>query len=843
MDKAKDNLKTHPSPSKNDALTEKADSGSIAVDAMPVSVIEINGSAIITDINDAAVLELGVSRQYMLGQSFNTLFTDASPAKENLGCILYRQPVKDKEFSIEVDGKLQWLLISSFVKSDIEANGKSYLFIRNISRFKKRENLFLYLNQAASSLSQTRDTPTALRQIADFIVPSFANWFTVDVIKGDSLELTILKHEDVTKIEWAYEYRKKYPPDLNGDGGVAVVIRTGQPTFIPVVTDQMIEMAVKDTVQRQEVQKIGLHSVIMAPVWVDEKVKGIVNFISSRPDRYFDDEDLQFAVNFANLIGLSLQNTRLNDEAQREIEQRKEGEQRFRFLLDSIPHKMWTSEPDGRASYYNRQWYNYTGIEGFEALREKIWSLIHPDDLDDAMKKWPEAVATATDMEMEHRLRHFNDSYRWHLSRFNALKNDRGQVTLWVGTSTDIHDQKIHEIAIAEVNEKIIAANEELFAANEELEAANEEQMATNEELLEAHGQLRRAIQDLEEGKQRFQTFLDSIPQIAWVSSAKGEVQYYNQRWYDYTGLTFEETKNWGWRQVIHPDDLNHNLSKLTEITESGKPGEFEIREKAHDGTYRWHLVRLSPLFNAEGNLDQWIGAATDIDAIKKIQQQKDDFISIASHELKTPLTSLKSSIQLLYRMKDDPSPEKYPALIDQANRSLHKLTSLVDELLNVKRINEPQIVLEKKWFILSELVNSCSNPIAISGDVEIIIDGDKNIQVFADESAIDRVIVNLINNAVKYAPQSKQILISLAYTGEAAKLSVKDFGAGIPAEELPLIFNRYYQSGKQNYRSPGLGLGLYICSEIIKSHGGNMGVESIRGSGSTFWFTLPEVR
>lgn len=814
-----------------------------AFENSPVSTIGVSLSGIVTYVNNAALVDFQLDRESVIGASFFDFFKDKSPDKSGERALLNNRPFKDIEFSTLLQGERRWVLVSSGSGDESQDGAGTYLFIRDVTRYRKRENLFQYLNQAATTLAKIRDTATAVRQIADFIVPSFANWFTVDIIKDHRLNLILLKHEDPLKIEWAYQYRKNYPADLNSNTGAAAVIKSGKPGFVPVVTEQLINSTVTDPIQREEVKKIGLHSVIIAPMWTEDKVTGLVNFISSRPDRHFDEEDLDFALNFANLISLSLENTRLNEDALREIELRRQSEERFRFLLDAIPHKMWTSGPDGRATYYNQKWHDYTGVQGFENLREKIWGHIHPDDLAEAARQWPAAVKSGEDMEMEHRLRRHDGAYHWHLSRFKAFKNSAGEVTLWVGTSTDINDQKNYEIELAAANEEIRASNEELSAANEELEAANEEQLATNEELIQAQDNLQKTILELEVSRQRFQTFLDSIPQIAWASSATGEVEYYNQRWYDYTGLTFEETRSWGWKQVIHPDDLVYNLETLSAIIKSKRPGEFEIREKGADGTYRWHLVRISPVFGHSGAVEQWIGTATDIDELKKLQQQKDDFISIASHELRTPLTSLKTSIQLLYRMKDDPATDKSRKLIEQANRSMHKMSTLVDDLLNVNRIKETQLQLQKQWFILSELVNACCNHIAVAGRNEIVILGDKTLSVFADESAIDQVIVNLVNNAVKYAPNSKEIYITIEQIKNMARLSVIDKGPGIPSEQLPFLFNRYYQTGKQNYRNPGLGLGLYISSEIIKRHGGEMGVESELGKGSTFWFTIPTPR
>ncbi|MBS1531239.1 MAG: PAS domain S-box protein [Bacteroidetes bacterium] len=832
----------HPKP--NDQVNQQSTAAGNPVvngfDYSPVATIGISLAGTVTYINSAAASEFHLEPASAAGLSLFDLFRDTSPDRAVEGSIRQGLPVKDREFTFTDHSEQKWVLISSSAIPENSGDTKTYVFIRDVTRYKKRENLFAYLNQAATSLAKTRDTATALQQIAEFIVPMFANWFTVDIIRDNKLELILLKHEDPAKIEWAYQYRKNYPTDLNGNTGAAVVLKTGKPGFVPVVTEQMFDFIVVDPIQREEVKKIGMHSVIVAPMWTDDKITGLVNFISSRPDKHFDQEDLEFALNFANIISMALENTRLNEEAANEIALRKQSEQRFRFLLDAIPHKMWTSGPDGRATYYNQQWHDYTGVEGFENLREKIWGFIHPDDLAEAAGRWPEAIAGGKDMHLEHRLQRFDGEYRWHLSRFTAFKDDRGQPALWVGTSTDIHDQKIYEIELAAANEEITATNEELTSANEELEAANEEQVATNEQLILAQETLQRIIQDLEIGRKRFQTVLNSIPQIAWASSAGGEVEYYNQRWYEYTGLTFEETKNWGWKQVIHSDDLALCMENLDAIIQSAGPGEFEIRERGVDGIYRWHLVRISPLFNAAGRLEQWIGTATDIDELKKIEQQKDDFISIASHELKTPLTSLKTSIQLLYRMKDAPIADRFPKLIEQANRSTYKMSNLVEDLLNVNRIKEKHLPLQKQWFVFSELVNACCNHIAVSGRHEIDVLGDKILQVYADERTIDQVIVNLVNNAVKYAPASKKIYIIIENNGDHAKLSVKDSGPGIAPEQLPFVFDRYYQGGKQDYRNPGLGLGLYISSEIIKRHGGKIGVESEPGKGSTFWFTLP---
>jgi len=389
-------------------------------------------------------------------------------------------------------------------------------------------------------------------------------------------------------------------------------------------------------------------------------------------------------------------------------------------------------------------------------------------------------------------------------------------------------------------------------------EAAREEEIRLHEELKQAHQRLTESqlrlremneklemkvllrTREIKASEQRFKSILNALPEITWTMARDGRTEFYNKRWCDYTGLPNSESRLLDWQDVVHPDDLQQMLNCLTEILAGNQPGELETRLRAKDNTYRWFLVRLQPLYSDSNKADLWAVIAAGIDNLKKLQQEKDDFISIASHELKSPLTALKASLQLIDRTKDDRTSEKFHHFIRQANKSMHKVSTLVDDLLNVRRINEAQLPLNQKSVKVFELINGCCNHISITTKHNLVITGDKDLNVFADEAAIDRVIVNLVNNAVKYAPDSKDIKLRIQRQGRTAKISVTDCGPGIPPDKLHRIFERYYQAEKSPFNSPGLGLGLFISAEIVRRHGGRMGVESELGKGSTFWFSLP---
>ena len=265
---------------------------------------------------------------------------------------------------------------------------------------------------------------------------------------------------------------------------------------------------------------------------------------------------------------------------------------------------------------------------------------------------------------------------------------------------------------------------------------------------------------------------------------------------------------------------------------------EYPVRWR--DGSVHWIEAHGRPRYDKNGVADRMVGMTADITEKKMFDQRKDDFLSIASHELKTPLTILKASIQLLNRLRDKPYSETHVKLLDQSMKSVDTMVVLIDELLNMRRMNEGQLKLEKKKFNLYTMLSSSCNHIRMEGKYNLTINGDRNVEVFADENRIDQVVINFVNNAVKYASESTEIEILIENRDTEVKISVKDFGKGIDADILPYLFDRYYRADHSGKSYSGLGLGLYICSEIIKKHDGQIGADSIIGKGSAFWFTLP---
>lgn len=288
-----------------------------------------------------------------------------------------------------------------------------------------------------------------------------------------------------------------------------------------------------------------------------------------------------------------------------------------------------------------------------------------------------------------------------------------------------------------------------------------------------------------------------------------------------------------------HPDDRKLSAQALQTAKAAGRIF-YEARLFQQGSPMKWVRFQAKVYYGSDGNPTRTLGTAIDITQYKALQQQKDDFISIASHELKTPITSLKAALQLLSKMKEQINPVLFPKLLDQAMRNMAKITALVDDLLDMSKLSQAQIELKKASFHIGNMLENSCCLIQDSAQDKLLLKGDLELMVHADEHRIEQVIVNLVNNAIKYAPDSAQILVDVKNEGDVVKVTVEDFGPGIATERLSQLFDRYYRADASGKQVSGLGLGLYISAEIIKRHGGEIGVESIEGQGSRFWFTLP---
>lgn len=498
------------------------------------------------EVNDAAINTYGYSKEEFLQMSILDI-----RLQENYNDVNSKNLLDPETHTLETrhfykNRELVDVSVTTFPFS-FEGTRSRLVYVGNVTTKKKRESLLEFLNKAGEELSLTLNTQSAIEKVAELIVPKFANWFSMNLLRGEMLEPQIIKHEDQEYVRWAIEHSKQNPVSIHDNSIQGHIMRTGESSLVPLITNELIDASIKDKVHRDVLKGLNLRSSITVPMKIRNKIIGTVSFISTIEGKQYDQIDLDFAKDFATRIALTLENARLHEESQKEIEQR------------------------------------------------------------------------------------------------------------------------------------VVAEN------------------------------------------------------------------------------------------------------------------------------------------------------------------KKDEFIGVASHELKTPMTTINASIQMIDRIYGlDPQSDSIPLLLEKTKKGVSKLSGLITELLNVSKIEGGQLKLNKTHFKLSQIVYESCNHVHLLGSHSLKIEGDLELEVFADAQRLDQVIVNIVNNAVKYSPSNSEIKILIEGLHDAVKLSVSDQGVGISEEKLPYIFDRYFRVDNSGIQYSGLGLGLYISSEIIRMHGGQIGVISEPAKGSTFWFTLP---
>ncbi|WP_256009904.1 sensor histidine kinase [Desertivirga xinjiangensis] len=342
--------------------------------------------------------------------------------------------------------------------------------------------------------------------------------------------------------------------------------------------------------------------------------------------------------------------------------------------------------------------------------------------------------------------------------------------------------------------------------------------------------------------RKRFEFLSDFNPEIIWTANSNGDIDYVNKRYYQYFNTLQFSTKEALLK--VYPRDRLKLLRIWINSIQTGSTFTVEIRLENHSGAYEWHLIKAAVYMEENGTAARWIGSCTNIDAQVLSIQKRDEFINIASHELKTPITSLKAYNQILQRMS---LPSAANSFLSRANTSLNSLQFLVSTLLDVSKIDSGQLSLNLSSFSMKEVVEEAVELLSTSYPTHTVI---KNMDlhnlylVYADRQRIMQVIINLISNAIKYSPNADQVEVSLirSENEKLIKFEVRDYGAGIPEDKLEQIFEKYYRVSdtKNNNKATGLGLGLYIIHNIIKQHQSRIFVSSTLNKGSCFYFSLP---
>jgi PAS domain S-box-containing protein len=351
------------------------------------------------------------------------------------------------------------------------------------------------------------------------------------------------------------------------------------------------------------------------------------------------------------------------------------------------------------------------------------------------------------------------------------------------------------------------------------------------------------AKQALEESEEFLRTITTATPTGLWMSDENGHITYVNQTWIDWTGIPFEKHLGTERLNAIYEEDRNFVVEKFTEKMKERVTGDAEFRMKNADGVIHWYIATGKPQFK-EGIFTGYIGACVDISEQKQIQIQKDNFIAIASHELKTPVTSIKAYSQVLEMILAGKGENKEAAMVSKMGTQLNRLIDIINDQLDVTKLNSGKLQFNDVEFDFNPMVKDLIEDLQRTTRRHTIVEDFADTgTVFGDKERIGQVVTNFITNAIKYSPNSEKIIVHTSLKDDEVIVCVEDFGIGISENHQKKVFEQFYRvSGDMQHTFPGLGLGLYISSEIILREGGRIWVNSSPGEGSSFCFALPVV-
>jgi two-component system CheB/CheR fusion protein len=315
-------------------------------------------------------------------------------------------------------------------------------------------------------------------------------------------------------------------------------------------------------------EQVGIGSFVILPFHRDGQWRHYLTIYDTAA-RNWREKEIELLKELSNRIFPRLEQARAKEAL-------LESEQRFRLMVDTVPQMVWITDPEGNVEFFNKRYYEYSGMGVSPTpttASEVAVNVVHPDDAPKVMAAFEEARAQGIGFEIEQRNRSASGEYRWFLNRAEPYRDPRsGAITRWFGVSVDIHDRK-------------------------------------------------QAQQAMQENEARFRTLSDAVPQIIWTNEANGKASYFNERWYDYSGLDYEQSVGLGWEAIVHPEDAPASVERWHRALAVGEIFDTEYRLRNKDGRYCWFIGRNVPLRNEAGEVTGWFGSATDIEELKEVQE------------------------------------------------------------------------------------------------------------------------------------------------------------------------------------------------------------------------------
>jgi PAS domain S-box-containing protein len=509
----------------------------------------------------------------------------------------------------------------------------------------------------------------------------------------------------------------------------------------------------------------------------------------------------------------------------------RQSEERFRGTFENAAVGIGHVGVGGRFLRVNEKFCTIVGYPREELLQRTIRDITHPDDLAASLKKSAALLrGESPGFTLEKRYLRRDGSVVWVELSASLQRDAAGNPDYFIGVVQDISERK---------------RLEEALRASEE----------------------------------RYRFLLQSIPQKIFTTNADGDVDYLNQPWTEFTGLSFDQLKGWRWTRVIHPEDVEENVRRSRHTIDTGEPFQLEHRIRRADGVYRWHLSRALAMRDTEGRVLMWFGSSTDIDdqkraaeALKQAKEAaeaanraKDEFLANVSHEIRTPMNAILGMTELTL---DTSLTEDQRQCLKTVKSAADNLLGIINALLDFAKIEAGKLELESADFSLRATVGDTLRALAVRAHrkrLELACDVQPDVPdaLVGDAARLRQVLLNLVGNAIKFTEHG-EVVVRVEVVGDPAvgpasragpdevllgsrplpgevgmRFSVTDTGIGIPPDQQQRIFRAFEQEDTSTTRRyGGTGLGLTIAARLVALMGGTIQVESAPGRGSIFAFT-----
>ncbi|MGD2184212.1 PAS domain S-box protein [Lusitaniella coriacea] len=502
----------------------------------------------------------------------------------------------------------------------------------------------------------------------------------------------------------------------------------------------------------------------------------------------------------SKVVERTVQLTQELEERQRAEIALRESEQRYATLTEVSPVGLFHTNVFGNCLYVNERWCKIAGMTLEQATGQGWGNAIHPQDRERVYREWHRAVQNNRPFQLEYRFQRPDGVVTWVFGQAVTETNADGKIVGFVGTITDISARKQAEAIVLE-------------------------------------------------SERRWRTLLENVRMLVVALKRDGTIEYANPFLLELTGYTASEVVGQNWFEIFIPRTQQPKMRQIFANIMNRESYPYHqntiLTRSGEEKAIAWNNTLLQDI---QGEPMGMTSIGEDITERHAIERMKDEFISVVSHELRTPLTSIHGALNLLSTGLVKPESERGQHVITIASESSERLTRLVNDILELERLESGKIQLSPEWFNAAEVVCQATEQIQVMAnraEIELAVTVPE-IELYLDRDRLLQVLTNLLSNAIKFSPNGSTVELTAAPTDPSPipqiHFCVQDCGRGIPPEKLDSIFERFHQVDASDSRQKGgTGLGLAICRSIVEQHGGTIGVESTLSKGSHFYFTLPQ--